>query len=669
MRVFYDLNHLPTFRNAVITIGSFDGVHCGHQKIIQRINRLAHQTDGESVLITFHPHPRQIVYPNDTSLRLINTLDEKIRLLERFHVDNIVVVPFTIEFSQMSADEYIIKFIVEKFAPKYIVIGYDHRFGLNRQGDINFLRWYGEDNDYEVIEIEKQEVEAISVSSSRIRSALEKADLKTTNSLLGHHFTLTGKVVHGQKIGTDIGFPTANIEINDKHKLIPPKGIYSVYVYHNQRSYKGMLYIGDRPTLKTYHNQTIEVNIFDFNQDIYGDEVIVELVDFIREDQQFQNLDALADQLADDKEKAIASLIAYQTGVVAPKKKTPQLPTVAVVILNYNGQNYLEKFLPALLSSRYPELTIYIADNGSTDHSLKYVANHYPQVKCIALGVNHGFAKGYNVALEQIESDYYILLNSDVEIVPGWMVSVIRYMEQDETIAACQPKIRSWHDRARFEYAGASGGWLDMMGYPFCRGRIFSDTERDSGQYDQPQEIFWASGAALFIRAKLYHSFGGFDPDYIAHTEEIDLCWRLKRAGYKIVVVPEATVYHVGGGTLAYTSPRKTYLNFRNTLYTIFKNEPALKLLWLIPSRLVFDGLASLLFLTQGKWQHIGSVLRAHLSFYRNIRKMAGKRAYYAALIRQNTIGPENTSGRYRGSIVWQYYGLRKHKFKDIAKE
>lgn len=667
MRVFYDLNHLPTFRNAVITIGSFDGVHCGHQEIIQRINRLAHQTDGESVLITFHPHPRQIIYPQDGSLRLINTLEEKIRLLERFHVDNIVVIPFTVEFSQQSADEYIQKFILEKFAPKYIVIGYDHRFGLNRIGDINYLRWYGEDNDYEVIEIAKQEVEAISVSSSRIRTALEKADLKTANRLLGHYFTLTGKVVHGQKIGSEIGFPTANLDIADKDKLIPPCGIYAVYVSHEGRSYKGMLYIGDRPTLKTFNHRTIEVNIFDFNQDIYGHELIVELVDFIREDQQFATLDGLQEQLAKDEQKALIALAAYQAETVAVKKKTTRLPSVAAVILNYNGRDYLSKFLPALLSSRYPELTIFVADNGSTDDSIAFINANYPQVKCLSLEVNYGFAKGYNVALEQIEADYFILLNSDVEIVPGWMVSVIRHMEQDETIAACQPKIRAYHDRARFEYAGASGGWIDFLGYPFCRGRLFSSTERDSGQYDDSQEIFWASGAALFIRARLFKNFGGFDPDYIAHAEEIDLCWRLKRAGYKITVVPEATVFHVGGGTLAYTSPHKTYLNFRNTLYTVFKNESPLKLLWLIPTRLVLDGVAAMLFLSQGKVAHIGSVLKAHFTFYMNFRKMLRKRAHYNQIIEQHRIGTDNENGKYRGSIVWQYYGLRKHKFKDIV--
>ena len=297
MRVFNDLKNLPSFRNAVVTIGSFDGVHLGHQQILKKVNDLANSVDGESIVITFHPHPRLVVYPKDTSMKLITTIDEKVQLMERYQVDNVVVAPFTIEFSQQSADEYIQKFLVEKFHPKFIVIGYDHRFGLNRQGDINYLKWHGQEGGYKVIEIAKHEVEDMAVSSTKIRNAMEKGDVGAAQRLLGHAFTLTGTVVHGNKIGHKLGFPTANIDIGQKHKLTPPTGIYAVNVLHNRQRYGGMLYIGSRPTLREFNNQTIEVNIFGFNKDIYGDKLQLEMVERIRDDVQFEKLEELQQQL------------------------------------------------------------------------------------------------------------------------------------------------------------------------------------------------------------------------------------------------------------------------------------------------------------------------------------------------------------------------------------
>jgi len=281
---------------------------------------------------------------------------------------------------------------------------------------------------------------------------------------------------------------------------------------------------------------------------------------------------------------------------------------------------------------------------------------------------NYGFAEGYNRALQQVEAPYYLLLNSDVEVKPGWLEPLLELMERDPSVGACQPKILAYNDPTRFEYAGAAGGWLDKLAYPFCRGRIFADTEEDHGQYDELQEVFWATGAALLIRSKLFHALGGFDGEYFAHSEEIDLCWRIKRAGYKVMARPRSVVYHVGGGTLSYNTPRKAYLNFRNSLYTLVKNEETRRLLWILPLRLLLDGLAGCLFLMQGKWAHIRSIVRAHQSFFPNFRKTLRKRRKIKELIQKVSISnePNVSAGRYAGSIVWQYYAMGKRRFKNL---
>lgn len=670
MKVFYNLNDLPTFKNAVLTIGSFDGVHSGHQKILERINHLAADVGGESVVITFHPHPRLVIYPKDKSLRLLTTINEKILLLQKYGVDNVVVVPFTIEFSQQSADEYIQKFLVGRFKPKYIVIGYDHRFGLNRQGNIDYLKHHARKEGYKVHEIEKQEVDAIAVSSTKIRNALEKGVVKNAAILSNHYFSLTGTVVHGQKIGNGIGFPTANIKISNAHKLIPPDGIYAVFVYHHKQQYQGMLYIGSRPVLKDHHNRTIEVNIFDFDKNIYGDRLRLELVDAIRTDMSFESLDELKTQLGKDKQQAksiLRNTLDFEEQETIESYKDSK---VAVVILNYNGKKYLKDFLPPLLESDYPNFTVYVADNGSTDDSLVYLKNHFPRVRRIDLKENFGFAEGYNQALKYVKSDYYVLLNSDVEVTKDWISPIIELMESDSLVAACQPKILAYHRKTHFEYAGASGGWMDSWGYPFCRGRVLSVVEEDQGQYDDTQEIFWATGAAFFIRANLFHQLGGFDGDHFAHLEEIDLCWRIKRAGYKVMVCPKSLVYHVGGGTLSYNTPRKAYLNFRNSLYTLIKNEKSEKLYWLIPWRMILDGLAGVLFFVQGKWGHVFSIIRAHWSFLPKLPKLLKKRRMYQEQIDRISISPDlNRKGIYPKSMVWQFYAKGHHYYSSLMDE
>ncbi|MEZ5044314.1 MAG: bifunctional riboflavin kinase/FAD synthetase [Saprospiraceae bacterium] len=666
MKVFHDLDHLPDYKRAVLTIGSFDGVHCGHQQIIQKVRQLALKVDGESVIITFHPHPRQVIYPRDKSLKLLTTIEEKIELFRRYGIDNLVIVPFTVEFSQLTADEYIQQFLVGKFKPSYIVIGYDHRFGLNRQGNIDYLKWHGEQLSYKVVEIEKQEIQDIAVSSTKIREALEKGDVQSAYRLLGHPFMLSGKVIHGQKIGASIGFPTANIQVKDKHKLIPPQGIYAVQVIIEETSYGGMLYIGNRPTLSGHHNQSIEVNVFNFSGDLYEENIKVNFIDFIRHDIRFDGLEALSEKLKEDKEKSLQALEKWEQSDLSRLEATRTLPEVAVVILNYNGRDYLQQFLPFVIESDYEKLSIYVADNASTDDS-KNIIDHFQQVKAIYLDQNGGFAKGYNQALAQIEADYYILLNSDVEVTPNWIKPILKVFAENPEVAVCQPKILSYAEKDKFEYAGGAGGWIDKFGYPFCRGRIFGMLEKDEGQYDQSSEIFWASGAAFFIKAPLFHQIGGFDADYFAHAEEIDLCWRIKRAGYSIQAVPASVVYHVGGGTLNYDTPRKVYLNFRNTLCNIVKNDPFLKILWLVPVRLILDGLAGVLFLSQGKFALISSILKAHWHFLPKLPATWRKRLYYNQLIKNVQLKPvAKLSAVYPKSIVWQFYAQRKQRFKDL---
>ncbi|MEO6303690.1 MAG: glycosyltransferase family 2 protein, partial [Bacteroidia bacterium] len=248
------------------------------------------------------------------------------------------------------------------------------------------------------------------------------------------------------------------------------------------------------------------------------------------------------------------------------------IPAVAIIILNYNGKIFLEKFLPNIIQNS-PGHKIYVADNGSTDDSISFLKENYKQVNVIDLKANYGYAKGYNLALKQVPEDYYVLLNSDVEVASNWIEPVIDLMQKNENIAACQPKLIDFKNRDLFEYAGASGGYIDKYGYPFCRGRIFNSLEQDKGQYNTTAEVFWATGACLFVKAKAFWQVNGFDGDYFAHMEEIDLCWRLKNVGYSIYVQPASVVYHVGGGTLNKLSSRKTFLNFRNNLITLTKNH------------------------------------------------------------------------------------------------
>ncbi len=438
-----------------------------------------------------------------------------------------------------------------------------------------------------------------------------------------------------------------------------PIGIYAAVVTFKGGGQKnGALYIGKRPTVEAAGNQVIEVNIFDFDEDLYGQELQVKVHDFIRPDKKLDGLAALKHQISLDKQE------------IEQRLALGQATGAAIVILNYNTRHHLQQYLPSVLANS-PGVRVIVADNGSPDDSLEFLRTHFPEVECLDLKQNYGFAQGYNEALKLVNAEFYVILNSDVEVAPGWLEPILEAMQKDAKIAVAQPKILQWEPdvhtkKARFEHAGAAGGWFDSLGYPFCRGRIFSQREIDDGQYNTPSECFWAAGAAFFIRAELFHQFGGFDGDYFAHNEEIDLCWRLKRAGYSVWCFPESVVYHLGGGTLEYENPRKVFLNFRNSLYSLLKNEPWMKLLWLIPARFLLDGLAGARFAAKGQFKAIWAIVRAHFSFYGSFRRTLKKRKVVLQIIENHRIGPENTDGIYWGSIIISHYFRRVKVFSRL---
>jgi riboflavin kinase/FMN adenylyltransferase len=300
MHVFRDLEHLPVFKNAVVTIGTFDGVHKGHQKLIARINQLAAQHEGESIIVTFHPHPRLVIKPEDTTLKLLNTTEEKVHLLSQYGVDNVVVVPFSRDFSEQEAASYISDFLVKSFHPSYIVIGYDHRFGKDRKGDFTLLESCKQQYNYGLEAISKEMLEDIAISSTNIRHALADGNVSMANDLLGHNYTLSGIVVKGLQNGRKLGYPTANIQVADANKLIPGTGIYAVKVHYADQVYKGMLSIGFNPTFEG-KEQTVEVNILDFDRDIYGESLTLEFIQFIRHEKKFDSLEDLIKAIDNDK--------------------------------------------------------------------------------------------------------------------------------------------------------------------------------------------------------------------------------------------------------------------------------------------------------------------------------------------------------------------------------
>lgn len=328
----------------------------------------------------------------------------------------------------------------------------------------------------------------------------------------------------------------------------------------------------------------------------------------------------------------------------------------AIVILNWNGRKLLEQFLPSIVNFNSDDATIYLADNASTDTSVDYVRKNFPTVVIVKNQKNGGYAKGYNDALQHIKADVYCLINSDVEVTENWLTPILQIFKDEPNTAIVQPKLLDFKNKKKFEYAGAAGGFIDLLGYPYCRGRVFNTLEDDNGQFNDVTDVFWASGACFFIRSKVFHQLEGFDEDYFAHQEEIDVCWRTQNEGYDIKYVGKSTVYHVGGATLQESNPHKTYLNFRNSLLSVVKNVPNKLLFLTVLLRLVLDGVAALKFIIELRPIHSWSILKAHLSFYKNLPKFIKKRRKLQ----------RKTDYYIHKAIVWQYFILRRNTFNSL---
>ena len=334
----------------------------------------------------------------------------------------------------------------------------------------------------------------------------------------------------------------------------------------------------------------------------------------------------------------------------------------AVVILNWNSLGWLQRFLAGVVNySVGPDSEVYVADNGSSDGSIDWISRIFKEVKIIRFDKNHGFAGGYNLALNQIDAKYFVLLNSDVEVTEGWLNPLVEYMDHNPGVASCQPKIKSFHTRNSFEYAGAAGGFIDKLGYTFCRGRIFDVVEKDFGQYDDAADIFWSTGACMVVRSDAWSKCGGFDNGFFAHMEEVDLCWRFHRSGYRVCYVPGSIVFHVGGGVLPYNSELKTFLNFRNSLYLLYKNLPENKLKRTILIRRILDGVAAIMFLFKGRFRNVKAIWKAHGDYRKNIGILKGKRSSYKEL----TV-PENVSLVLNKSIVFRFYIKGEKTFSSL---
>ena len=325
------------------------------------------------------------------------------------------------------------------------------------------------------------------------------------------------------------------------------------------------------------------------------------------------------------------------------------MKSTAVVILNWNGRKHLEQFLPSVVEHTPQQVRIVVADNGSTDDSVEFVAQHYPRIEIVALDKNYGFAEGYNRALENIDTELFILLNSDVEVTAGWVEPLVAMLSNNSNVAAVAPKLLAYSERQNFEYAGAAGGYIDLLGYPFCRGRILSTVEQDKGQYDSAREVFWASGAAFCCRADIFRMMGGFCGDFFAHMEEIDLCWRMQLAGYKIMVEPHSCVYHLGGGTMPNESPRKLYLNYRNNLSMLYRCAPTWQRLLVAVVRPLTDMLSAVIYLLKGEMPLVKATLKAYGDFIKMHKKLSSERK----IIRSSA--KKESSQIYRNSIVIRY--------------
>ena len=334
----------------------------------------------------------------------------------------------------------------------------------------------------------------------------------------------------------------------------------------------------------------------------------------------------------------------------------------AIIILNWNGLSYLKMFLAIVLeNSRDEETVVCVADNGSTDGSPEWVAENFKEIKLILLKKNHGFAEGYNLALNQIDARYFVLLNSDIEVTKNWLIPLVTFMDNNPDVASCQPKVLSYYNKYQFEHAGAGGCFIDKYGYPFCRGRVLNIVEKDTGQYDSAINVFWSSGACMIVRSEAWKRCGGFDADFFAHMEEIDLCWRFHKAGYRVCFLPESVIYHIGGGTLPYSSPLKTYLNFRNSLFLLYKNLPDNKLNTVLFKRRILDGLAAIYFLMKGSFKSVSAVWRAHMDYYKAMDKLREKRKTVKLL--EINLTNETVLNK---SIVFEFYVKGNKTYRSL---
>lgn len=655
MEVHFGLDHLPPFKDAVLTIGVFDGVHHGHRAIIKKVVDKAKSTGGESILMTFDPHPRKIVFPNDQSLKLISTLDEKIKLLKDSGLDHVIVAPFTVEFSQINPYVYTEKILMEKIKARHIIIGYDHRFGLNRAGDLNLLKAYADEGHFTLEEIPRQDIDHLAVSSSKIRLNLQNGNIGQANRQLEHPFILSGKIKKGLKAAGEMGYPTANIQVDDTDKLIPAFGTYAAKCLLGDTYYEGMCYIGESKTLQQQGRLSIEMNIFHhFSFPFYEESLEIHLLEYIRRDQIFRSKEELLFNIRQDK---------IECEVYFSEQKRSDLKTT-IAVLNWNGVDYLRKYIPSLRNSSKSRFEVVLIDNASTDGSIAYVTEHFPDIRIVALEQNYGFAEGYNRGLIDINTPYIAIVNSDIKATEFWLDPIINLLESDEKIGAVQPKILSLEKPDYFEYAGASGGYMDKLAYPFCRGRILNQLEQDSGQYNQSRETFWASGAAMVVRNDVFKRLRGFDPDFFAHMEEIDLCWRMKKIGHKVCVQPSSSVFHLGGGTLQYASPKKAFLNFRNNWWMLTKNESLRNLLWILPLRFVFDmafAVKSLMDNAKISW----AIMKAYGSIIKSIPLTRSKRQVMSFY--NNRYGAfSNSKGRMTIILPISFYILKKKKFNQL---
>lgn len=337
-------------------------------------------------------------------------------------------------------------------------------------------------------------------------------------------------------------------------------------------------------------------------------------------------------------------------------------PSVAVVILNWNGKKFLQQFLPSLIThTSIPNCRIIVADNASIDGSVDFLTQNFPQIETLVFDKNYGFTGGYNKALAQIEAEYFVILNSDIEVSSNWLSPLILFLQENKKVAAVQPKILAFHNKQQFEYAGASGGFIDYLGYPYCRGRMLDTVETDLGQYDNPMQVFWATGACMVVRATDFTAAGGFANDFFAHMEEIDLCWRLQQMGKEVWCIPQSTVYHVGGGTLPNKHPFKIFLNHRNSLFMLFRNIPGLRVYFILFVRMLLDGVSAAIYVLQGNPAFLLSVLKSHLAFYKAMPSLRIQRRMI-----QSTGNAQLPGTMRKESLLWNYFVRKIKKFSDL---